>query len=345
MRISASGYEPLRQTPVYHGEVSAGRSFDGGDGIGGLFSGANAFSAVITAVYHDDWRGIDDVEESYTDQQSSGVPDKVLSNLQFRRYEYHRQRYGVAANFDAKASESTSLYLRLLWSGYVEGANKHYLVLNNLDSDAGCSPLPSCIQDPSNPNGFIASGAGLEQDTTDTEERIQNGLGVIGGSSVFSNFKLDYHASFALGTDRVSTSYGSAWTDPNPVPIAYDNNTDPRLPALSNARRHGSGGPEQLHLETASAWGSRTPTMARRPGSSMSRSPQETAIKRRNGNLASRCGRATRPANPHRRSSLPTARFHWRRTPTDRRRSTTTISTISDQRSAWCRCETSPTAT
>ena len=225
-----AGYEPLRQTPVYHGEISAGRSFDGGDGIGGLFSGANAFSAVITAVYHDDWRGIDDLEESYTDQQSGGVPDKVLSNLQFRRYEYHRQRYGVAANFDAKASESTSLYLRLLWSGYVEGANKHYLVLNNLDSDAGCSPLPSCIQDPNNPNGFIASGAGLEQDTTDTEERIQNGLGVIGGRSVFANFKLDYHASFALGTDRVSTSYGSAWIDPNPVPIAYDNNTDPRFP-------------------------------------------------------------------------------------------------------------------
>jgi len=153
------GYEPLRETPVFHGEVSAGRSFDGGDGMGGWFAGANAFSAVITAVYHEDKRGIDDIEEDYTDQP--GVPDKVLGDLQFRRYEYHRRRYGVAANFDAKASESTSFYLRLLWSGYLEGADKHYLVLNGLDSDAGCSPLPSCIQDPSNPNGFIASGGGL----------------------------------------------------------------------------------------------------------------------------------------------------------------------------------------
>src|ERR1700722_913128 len=214
------GDEPLRGTPVYHAEFSAGRGFDGGDGIGGLFAGPNAFSAVITAVYHQDKRGIDDLEESYTDQQSSGVPDKVLSNLQFRRYEYARDRYGAAANFDAKASDSTSFYLRVLYSGYLEGAAKHYLVLNGLDSDTGCTPLPSCIQDPSNPNGFIASGAGLEQDTTDTLERIQNGLGVVGGSSVFSNFKLDYHASFALGTDRVSTSFGSVWTDPNVVPIA-----------------------------------------------------------------------------------------------------------------------------
>jgi TonB-dependent receptor len=225
-----AGYEPLRESPVYHAEISVGRSFDGGDGIGGLFAGANAFSAVLSAVYHEDKRGIDDIEESYTDQQSSGVPDKVLSNLQFRRYEYHRRRYGLAANFDAKANDSTSLYFRVLWSGYLEGANKHYLVLNNLDSDAGCAPLPSCIQDPGNPNGFIASGGGLEQDTTDTLERIENGLGVIGGSSVFSNFKLDYHASFALGTDRVSSSFGSTWTDPNPVPIAYDSTSDPRYP-------------------------------------------------------------------------------------------------------------------
>jgi TonB-dependent receptor len=225
-----SGYEPLRRTPVYHGEVSAGRSFDGGDGIGGLFSGANAFSAIVTAVYHEDRRGVDDIEEDYTDQQSSGVPGKVLSDLQFRRYEYHRQRYGVAANFDAKASDNTSLYLRLMWSGYLERAQKHYLVLNNLDSDTGCTPLPTCIQNPNNPNGFIASAAELEQQSTDSLERIENGLGVIGGTSIFSSFKLDYHASFALGTDRVSTSYGSQWSDPNPVPIAYDNTTDARFP-------------------------------------------------------------------------------------------------------------------
>jgi TonB-dependent receptor len=227
-----SGYEPLRETPVYHAEVSAGRSFDGGGGIGGLFAGSNAFSAVVSVVYHEDKRGVDDIEESYTDQQSSGVPDKVLSNLQFRRYEYHRRRYGAAANFDAKASESTSLYLRVLYSGYLEAADKHFLVLNSLDSNSGCPTLPSCIQDPNNPNGFIASGAGLEQDTTDTLERIQNGLGMVGGTSVFSTFKLDYHASFALGTDRVSTSYGSSWTDQNPVPIAYDTTTDPRYPSF-----------------------------------------------------------------------------------------------------------------
>jgi TonB-dependent receptor len=231
------GDEPLRGTPVYHAEFSAGRGFDGGDGIGGLFAGPNAFSAVITAVYHQDKRGIDDLEESYTDQQSSGVPDKVLSNLQFRRYEYARDRYGAAANFDAKPDDHTSLYLRLLWSGYLERAAKHYLVLNGLDSNAGCTPSPACIQDPNNPNGFQANvpagKGGLEQDTTDSLERIQNELGMIGGSTDFPSFRLDYRASYALGTDLVSTSYGSQWLDPNAVTINYDNNTNPNYPTFS----------------------------------------------------------------------------------------------------------------
>ncbi len=231
-----SGYEPLRSSLVYHGEFSMGRSFSGGDGIGGYFAGADAFSAVLTGVFHSDERGIDDVEESYSDNQSSGAPDKLLSDLQFRRYEYERKRYGAAANFDAKASDDTSLYMRLLWSGYLEAAHKHYLVLNNLDSAFanGCSPLPACTVDPNNPNGFISPGAGndLEQDTTDSLERIENDMAILGGSSVFSGFRLDYRGSYAVGSDRVSRSYGSQWYDPNVVPIAYDNNTNPNYPTF-----------------------------------------------------------------------------------------------------------------
>jgi TonB-dependent receptor len=226
------GYEPLRETPVWHAEASAGRSFDGGDGIGGLFQGANAFSAVVSLVYHEDHRGIDDIEESFSDDQANGVADRLLSNLQYRRYEYHRQRYGAAANFEAKATESTSLYLRVLYSGYLEGANKHYLELAKLDNDAECTPLPGCNQDPNNPNGFFADNATLEQKTTDTLERIQNSLGVIGGSSVFSGFKLDYRASYALGTDRYSRSYGSTWVDKG-VALVYDDQTNSRFPTFS----------------------------------------------------------------------------------------------------------------
>jgi TonB-dependent receptor len=229
------GYQPLRETPVYHGELNAGMSFSGGDGIGGLFAGANAFSVVLTGVIHSDQRGIDDVEQGYSDNQSGGVPDKVLSNLQLRWYKYARMRYGTAANFDARANDSTSLYLRLLWSGYLEHGRKHFLVLNGLDSGNGQCASPSgqaCFQDPSNPDGYVASAAALEQDTTDSVERIQNALAILGGSSIFPGFRVDYHGSYAQGSDRYSASPGSTWTysPSSGVPIAYDNNTNPKYP-------------------------------------------------------------------------------------------------------------------
>jgi TonB-dependent receptor len=233
------GYEPLRQTPIYHGEFSAGTSFSGGDGIAGLFAGADAFSVVITGVIHSDQRGIDDLEESYSDSQASGVPDKVLSSLEFRWYKYARERYGTAANFDARASDSTSLYLRLLWSGYLEHGRKHFLILNGLDSGNGQCASPAgqaCFQDPGNSNGYVASAATLEQDTTDSVERIQNALAILGGSSTFSSYRIDYHGSYAMGSDRYSASPGSTWTYVDAggnlveLPIAYDNNTNPKYP-------------------------------------------------------------------------------------------------------------------
>src|ERR1700733_14314266 len=53
------GYEELRESAVTHVDFSSGRSFDGGDGLGGWFAGPDAFSAVISAVYHHDERGVD----------------------------------------------------------------------------------------------------------------------------------------------------------------------------------------------------------------------------------------------------------------------------------------------
>ena len=128
-----------------------------------------------------------------------------MTNLQFRRYEYHRRRYGAAANFDAKPAENTSLYLRLLWSGYLEvrsqalSGPQRTRLGQRVHAAAELHPGSQQSQ-----RVYSAAGVALEQDTTDSLERIENDLGVVGGSSVFSTFKLDYRASFALGTDRVS---------------------------------------------------------------------------------------------------------------------------------------------
>ena len=81
-------------------------------------------------------------------------------------------------------------------------ARKHYLVLNDLDSDrAVCAPAGLHPRS-DDPNGFVAAAATLAQQTTDSLERIQNDMVILGGSSVLSGFNFDYHGSYAVGSDR-----------------------------------------------------------------------------------------------------------------------------------------------
>jgi len=236
------GYENLRDTPVYDGSFTSGRSFSrDGDG---LFSGPDAFSALVTAIYHQDRRGIDDVEEAYSDQQSVGVPDKLLSDLDYRRYIYQRETYGFAGNFDARANELNSFYLRLMWSGYLEFKTDHHLTLKDLDNgcvapDSGegnddCSAAaPSAVY----PNGFSAPGAKFSENNTDSAERIDNQMAVFGGKSIIGGTELDYHVSIAQGRDILYYSYKAQFTGLK-ADVAYDNNSSPDYPnyAITNGK-------------------------------------------------------------------------------------------------------------
>ena len=150
------GWEKLRSSPVYKGSVTAGGSLD------------DALSAVVTAVYDDDQRGIDDLEEGYTDDQSDGVPNDFVHDMEFRWYKYHRRRYGLAANVDGKIDSDNTVYARVLYSGYLEAATKHYLVLDNLDGATPCTPSPSCYYSPSDPSDFYSPDTDVQQDTTDS---------------------------------------------------------------------------------------------------------------------------------------------------------------------------------
>ncbi len=231
------GYENLRDTPVYDLGLTTGRSFSrDGDG---LFTGPNAFSGLLTAIYHQDGRGIDDIEESYSDQQSAGVPDKLLSDLDYRRYIYQRETYGFAGNFDAKADERNSFYARFMWSGYLEFKTDHHLTLSGLDSGCGPATLANGNLDcsaaapsPVYPNGFRAPGASLDENNTDSSERIDNQLAVLGGKSVIGGTELDYHVSLAQGRDIVYYNYGADFSEVNNgnIAIAYDNNSNPNYP-------------------------------------------------------------------------------------------------------------------
>lgn len=206
---AAGGYETLRGSPRADVQATAGGVFD------------DALSAVVTAEYDDDQRGVDDVEEGYTDGQSGGVPNNFLHDMEFRWYKYHRRRYALAANVDDKINSDNTVYARLLYSGYIEQATKHYLVLDNLDGATPCTPAPSCYYSPSEPSAFYSPDTDVQQDSTDSLERIQNSVAILGGHTALPGATLDYKGWWVLGTDTVSHGYGSQWDDPNNVPVQY----------------------------------------------------------------------------------------------------------------------------
>lgn len=203
-----TGDELLRNTPVIKGSVTAGAGHDGWRGV-------------ITADYDDDQRGVDDLEESYADNQSAGVPNNFVHDIQFRRYQYHRRTYGLAGNLDGKITSSTTVFVHLLWSGFLETAVKHYLTLTNLDGATPCTPAPSCYYSPSDPSAFYSPLTDVQQYGRKDLNRIQNSIAILGGHSVLPGASLDYKGWYALGSATTSYDYSSTWDDPNPVPVQY----------------------------------------------------------------------------------------------------------------------------
>ena len=207
---AGSGLEPLRNSPVWQGDVTAGAR-------SGMFMDDDRITIIASYAFHEDWRGIDDIEEDY----ANNPPDKTFADLQNRWYRYHRTRQGFGGSATFDVSDDTQLYVRGIHAGYTEVANKQYLRINGLDSVTGTSP-----------NGDIAvNGADPQVRVTDTKEDVANNVVEAGGNTVISDdVKIDLKGSWTRGIDVFPRGDGFTFDDPNAVSLVY-NNVDPRFPS------------------------------------------------------------------------------------------------------------------
>lgn len=218
-----AGWEPLRNTAVFKGDITAGTRFglDSATAPWNFSDGASGdrpFGIIATFSRYDDERNIDDLEQDYSD--TAGIPNKALSDLQMRWYEYRRSRQGGGGEFSYQPDPQNSFYIRVLDSGYEEQADKHRLELDGLDGSNGTlTALPN--------GSYQVTNATARQVFTDTDENIENRLIAIGGHSVlFDKVKLDYRASWTDGTDAMPTSFSTTFKNPNSFNLTY-NNTNP----------------------------------------------------------------------------------------------------------------------
>lgn len=206
-----------------HGLTIQGEGADAGPRAGWM-SNPTPFSLVLTASWRADRRGFDDLEADYIDDPSLGPDfDKAFADLQMRRYDYHRRRFGYGGEFDFQPNDDHRYYARASIAGYVESVIKNRLTYDSMDGFVA--------QDPSNANGFI-SAADLSIKGTDEEETHRNQVYAIGGQDQFGDVVLDYHAAYSRATFNVGRNYGAAFDGPSGVPVRYDNTTDPDFPAI-----------------------------------------------------------------------------------------------------------------
>lgn len=219
-----TGYEPLRERPLWQANLTAGDTF----GPSAVPGGEGPFGFVGTYSLYEDWRGVDDIEEGYYFDPTT----KALDNLQYRWYEYHRTRQGFGGLFTFAPDESNSLYLRAIWSGYREDADKHHLELQDL-----CNPGPtdSCAPLRGSPNVSAPFAEPVQTLTTSTEN-VGNILTVLGGHSIIGGaLKADYRTSWTRGYDDFPTNWGAVFATPNFVPLSYNNITSAALPTWNTS--------------------------------------------------------------------------------------------------------------
>jgi TonB-dependent receptor len=242
------GYEPLHNhTGPADVELAGGARFGFGDrglivaGDGqvapvraGWISNPYPFSFVLNASRKDDRRAVDDLEESYIDdtgvpaKADAGIQGKAFSGVDFRRYDYHRRRFGYGGEFDFEPNDDHTYYARASIAGYTEAVHKNFFLLRSLD---GAEQDDGSV--PRGPDGtsFLAT-AGTQETLTDEQETHRNQVFVVGGRDRFGDTQLDYHAAYSRATFAVGYNIGAKFSGPS-VAVDYNNVTNATIPTFS----------------------------------------------------------------------------------------------------------------
>lgn len=215
-----SGIETLRDRPVWEGDAT----------VGGRFGPRDSITAVFSMTFHEDHRGIDDLENSgpsttYASGPYSNYP--IANDLEYRWYEYHRTRRGFGGNLSWDIDSSTTLFVRAFQAGYTEYANKNRLEIDNTNVEAdGSTPVPSA-------NGtFTVDDASPLKEYTDSKETVSNKLVEFGGHTLLGDVLADFRASWTGGEDIQPWSYKFEFSDPNNVLLQFNPLANPNYPTF-----------------------------------------------------------------------------------------------------------------
>lgn len=174
---------------------------------GGRFGGANGdyqpFSILLTGSIYNDGRGIDDEEAGFYDEQPA-VPDKAISALEQRYYQYHRRRHGYGADLGFDPTEEHHYFVRYYDAGYTEYKFRQMLQWNFTDPSGTAGVV---VPPAGNPNALVGPTDNIRVNVQDEKETLTQRVFEIGGVDKFEGNTLDYHVGYtrAATTSRTIT--------------------------------------------------------------------------------------------------------------------------------------------
>ena len=184
-RVSVSlgtGYSALMEETAPNGSLTLGSRFGAEKEWGLLFSGSAS----------DTKRGADGIEPEYDDGD--------LAVLEFRDYTTERERYGITADIDFRASQRSNYYLRGLWTNYIDTELRRRKTMVVEDDE-------------------------LERDIKDrTQESLINSISFGGENTIGESMVLDYRLMYNKSSEETINQLTSVFLQED---IEYLTNVSP----------------------------------------------------------------------------------------------------------------------
>ena len=177
-----TGYSALMEENAPNGSVTLGSRFGAEKDWGLLFSASGS----------DTKRGADNIEPEYDDGD--------LAVLEFRDYTTERERYGITADIDYRASLRSNYYVRGLWTNYVDTELRRRKTMVVEDDE-------------------------LERDIKDrTQESLINSISFGGENTIGESMVLDYRLMYNKSSEETINQLTSGFVQED---IEYLTNVSP----------------------------------------------------------------------------------------------------------------------
>src|SRR5579859_891782 len=213
-----SGLEPLRGSHV----LDLAGTFGGRFGAKG--SDYTPFSAIGVFSYYKDARGVDDLEETYVDNQTGGIPDRAQSYWEQRYYKQHKKRHVYGAELGYAPSGDNKWFFRYYDFGVVQDYNRNalYWQLNG---------TPTVNADGSFTDSTPSSNF-AQKYYRSTTETFDTRLAQLGGNNDLEWVKLDYWIAHTQGLYNKPFDYKPIWQLSAPTTFTY-NNSNSNFPSIA----------------------------------------------------------------------------------------------------------------